>query len=98
MLTYDYRESTPAQKAYGCVFCITGKEEVVASNIRKDCPGVHATAVRQVKRKSVNGNTSLIAQIIFPGYVFLEAELGNEYVFRIPKDGALKLLTASDRT
>jgi transcriptional antiterminator NusG len=98
MFTYEDRELTPTQKAYGCVFCITGKEEVVASNIQKDCPGVNATAVRQVKRKTVNGSTSLVTQIVFPGYVFLKSEPGNEYVFRIPKDGALKLLTTSDRT
>ena len=98
MLTYGYRESTPAQKAYGCVFCITGKEEIVVGNIEKNCPGVHATAVRQVKRRTENGRTSLITQIVFPGYIFLEAEPGNEYVFRIPKDGALRLLTSLDHT
>jgi transcription termination/antitermination protein NusG len=98
MLIYEYRESAPTEKAYGCVFCITGKEEVIANNILKDCPGVQATTVRQVKRKTVNGSTSLLTQIVFPGYVFLESEPGNEYVFRIPKDGALKLLTTSNRS
>ena len=98
MLTCDYRVTMPAQKAYGCVFCVTGKEEIVAGKIQNDCPGVNATAVRQVKRKTENGSTSLVTQIIFPGYVFLEAEPGNEYVFRIPKDGAVKLLATSDQT
>lgn len=98
MLTYGYGESNPAQKAYGCVFCVTGKEEVVASNIQRDYLGVHATAVRQVKRKKLHGSTSLVTQIVFPGYVFLEADPGNEYVFRIPWDGALRLLTSSNRS
>ena len=96
MLTYEYGESTSAQKAYGCVFCVTGKEEIVANSIQKDCPGVHATAVRQVKRRTVSGSTTLVTQIAFPGYVFLEAEPRNEYVFRVPRQGVIKLLTTFD--
>ena len=44
--------------AYGCVFCITGKENIVAECIEKTCPGVRATAARQMKHKSVNGKKS----------------------------------------
>lgn len=98
MLTYEFMESAPARKAYGCVFCMTGKEDIVAGNIEKNCPGVRATMVRQVKRRTVKGITSLVTQTVFPGYVFLEAEPGNAHVFRIPGDGAYKLLTTSDRT
>lgn len=97
MNVYDCTQSTFVRKAYGCVFCATGREDAVVRSIEKDCPGVHATAVRQVKRRSVNGSTLLITQIVFPGYVFLEAEPGNEYVFRIPKESAARLLTSSDR-
>ena len=39
--------------AYGCVFCITGKENIVAECIEKTCPGVRATAARQMKHLSL---------------------------------------------
>lgn len=94
MIQHDPMES--ARKAYGCAFCATGREEAAARFIEKDCPGVRATAVRQVKRRSVNGSTSLITQVAFPGYVFLEAEPGNEYIFRIRGDSAARLLTSRD--
>ena len=86
----------PARVAYGCAFCATGREDAAARRIEDDCPGVRATAVRQVKRRTVGGLTSLVTQVVFPGYVFLEAEPGNEYIFRIRGGSAARLLTAQD--
>lgn len=89
-------KTTP--KAYGCVFCVTGRETAVARSIENDFQGVRATAVLQVKRRSVNGVTSLMTQVVFPGYVFLEAEPDDESVPRIRREGMFRLLTTSERT
>lgn len=59
------------KRAYGCVFCITGKEQAVAECIQQVCPEVRATAVFQEKYKSVCGKKSKIKAVVLPGYVFL---------------------------
>lgn len=79
-------------KSYGCAFCVTGKEETVARNIETTCPGIHATPVRQIKRKTVGGRTSLIMQIAFPGYVFFEAESIGESILYLPRENLKALL------
>ncbi len=79
-------------RLYGCAFCATGKEEAVARSIEVVCPGIRATPVRQIKRKTVGGHTSLVAQIAFPGYVFLEVEPAGESIFRLPRENLKTLL------
>ena len=43
------RDGQPQEMAYGCVFCMTGKEQSVAEQIQTRCPNVRATAMRQLK-------------------------------------------------
>lgn len=83
---------TLSQKAYGCVFCVTGKEETAAKCIEVSTSGVRATPVRQIKRKTVGGHTSLIEQIAFPGYVFLEVEHDSEPLYLLPRENINALL------
>lgn len=47
-------EKTPVM-AYGCLFCITGREERVAEQIRSVCPEVQTTTMRQLKYRTHNG-------------------------------------------
>ena len=79
--------------AYGCVFCITGKENIVAECIEKTCPGVRATAARQMKHKSVNGKKSRQEAVIMPGYVFFEAESSFEPKLEFPSENIIRVLT-----
>ena len=79
--------------AYGCVFCITVKENIVAECIEKTCPGVRATAARQMKHKSVNGKKSRQEGVIMPGYVFFEAESSVEPKLGFPSENIIRVLT-----
>lgn len=80
-------------KSYGCVFCLTGKEEMVAHNIELVCPDVRATPIWQVKRKTNKGNTTLERKILFPGYVFIEASPLSNFASLMPRLCVLYLLS-----
>lgn len=79
-------------KSYGCIYCVTGKEETVARGIEKFSPGIRATPVRQINRKTIGGHTSLIEQVAFPGYVFLEVEPVCEPLYKLPRENLKALL------
>jgi transcriptional antiterminator NusG len=81
------------EKSYGCAFCATGKEEAVARSIEKTSFGVRAMTVRQIKRKSLGGRTSLIDQVAFPGYVFIEVEPVETSILHLPRENVKALLT-----
>lgn len=84
-------------KDYGCLFCVTGKEELVARNIMRACPELRVTAAYQEKFKSVNGVKSTVRAIMLPGYVFFEADEGGEFLSRFPGTGIIRVLTDGDR-
>lgn len=86
----------PPIKSYACAFCMTGKEEMVARRIEFTFPRIRATPVRQIKRKRLEGQTVLASQVIFPGYIFLEAETVGESIAQLPKESFFSLLTKSD--
>lgn len=92
------------ERAYGCVFCLTGKEMTVAEQIQNQCPGVCARAVRQEKYHSHEGNKTRAISVLLPGYVFIEgsrdfepARLPREYVRNILKTGETWKLAGGDR-
>lgn len=66
--THDDRK-----RSLGCFFCITGKEEVIAKGIELLRPDMRVTPLRQIKRKTLCGQTTRHEQIIMPGYLFFEA-------------------------
>ena len=84
------------RKAYGCVFCITGKEREVAERIQRVCPEIRATAVMQEKYKSVDGKKSRIQAVLLPGYVFFEAPDDAGAVIRFPKMDIIRVLRGND--
>ena len=86
-------EADSSAKSYGCIYCMTGKEDTAAKNIENSCPGIRATPVRQVKRRTVCGDTSLAVQIAFPGYVFVEVDPAQEFFFHLPKGNWMTLLS-----
>lgn len=85
------------EKDYGCVFCVTGKEEVVAKGIACVCPGLRVTAAYQEKFKSVNGVKRKVKALMLPGYVFFETDADAEIVSRFPDSGIIRILTDGDR-
>lgn len=92
--------------AYGCCFCHTGREQLVADRIQGTFSDVIALTARQEKHKTVNGKKSKVQEIILPGYVFFFAptdvepavSFPREYVFRIlAMDDGVWQLTGADR-
>lgn len=81
-------------RAYGCLFCSTGKERFVAQRVEQVCPGARAVAAVLEKHKSVQGQKLRVEAILLPGYVFFEApadmipsaSLPREHVIRVLED------------
>lgn len=81
-------------RAYGCLFCSTGKERFVAQRVESVCPGVRAVPAVLEKHKSVQGQKFRVEAILLPGYVFFEAPcdmipcacLPREHVIRVLED------------
>lgn len=95
---------TGTERAYGCVFCETGREMAVAEQIQRQCERVRARAVRQEKYHSHEGRKSKVISTILPGYVFIEAPqdfemslLPREFVYRVLTAGETWKLIGSDR-
>lgn len=97
MLTVKRSEGEAMPKrAYGCVFCVTGKEQEVADRIQRVCPEVCATAVFQEKHKSVCGKKNKIKAVVLPGYVFFEAPDDTGIVIHFPKMDIIRVLKGND--
>lgn len=82
--------------AYGCIFCTTGKEQVLAEMMNRYAPSVKAIVARQEKHHSDHGKKSKVEQVMMPSYVFFRAP-GGEMPF-IPRENLIRLLTLDDGT
>lgn len=78
--------------AYGCVFCITGKEALVAEQIEAACPGVRALTARWEKHKSVNGKKSKVQAVLLPSYVFFRAPRDFSSFSCFPQENVIRIL------
>ena len=83
---------------YGCVFCTTGKETVVARLIEAAGReyGVHAIAARQEKHKSVKGVKSKVIAVVLPSYVFFRAPAEVRDLTWMPRLDVIRILTYED--
>lgn len=80
--------------AYGCIFCRTGNEEILAKSLQKEHPEIRVLAAAK-KRMRRQGKMLIEEQVrLFPGYLFFNAEenfdprrmIYREDVFRILHD------------
>lgn len=87
--------------ALGCVFCKTGSEEA-AARLLNTTPRMHwAFVPKKVEHRSEKGNKSTVEKVLFPGYVFFQAEeewiptrtmYHADYILRVlRKDGGWQL-------
>lgn len=83
-------------KAYGCVFCITGKEQVVANCIQIYNKNVRAKAASQTIRHTCQGVTRLQNDVILKGYVFFETSADVNINGLLPPNDILSVLSYSD--
>lgn len=56
--------------AYGCLFCMTGKEQSVAERIQATCPDVRAITMRKIKYRVCKKARRTEEVIVLPSYVF----------------------------
>lgn len=78
--------------SYGCLFCITGKEESVAERIQTNCPEVRATTMRQLKYRTCKKVKTREEEILFPGYVFFEAPSDMKPSIEFPMQNIIRIL------
>ena len=69
----DWHDDLAADLAYGCVFCKTGLESLVANALNQKYNVLRALAVSQLKHKSTNGVKTVYEQVLLPGYVLFRA-------------------------
>jgi len=83
-------------RAYGCAFCITGKEQAVAQYVEQVCDDAHAIVARKAVLKTVQDEAITVDKILYPGYVFFEAPAHGEH--RIPQNANIISILASSGT
>lgn len=82
---------------YGCLFCMTGKEEQAAQNVRRISACIRTLTVKRQKRKKINGRTQTVEEICFPGYVFVESEEEDAMTFSTRGLGVMKLYAPTEK-
>ncbi len=80
---------------YGCLFCKTGCEALVAQRMEFSYEAITATPVTILKRRSKQGVKTLQPEILLPGYVFFKAPLTFYPRLKLPDD-SIKLLKSQD--
>ena len=78
--------------SYGCLFCMTGKEQSVAEQIQAVCPNVRATTMRQLKHRTCKKVKTKEAAILLPSYVFFEAPSSMEPSVEFPTQNIIRIL------
>ena len=73
-----HEESASQTVFYGCLFCMTGKEQSVVEHIQTVCPNVRATIMRQLKYKTYKKVKTQEEFVLLPGYVFFEVPSSME--------------------
>jgi len=80
--------------SYGCIFCLSGREDLVISNIRHTCENVRAMSLKIQKHMTKQGKKYSVFSPALPGYVFFEAPSREiSLCERFPKDGLVRILT-----
>lgn len=84
------------KKSYGCLFCITGKENVVANSVSIYNKNIRAKAACQTMRRTDQGVTRLQNEVILKGYVFFETSADANVDGLLPAYDILSVLSYSD--
>lgn len=77
---------------YGCLFCRTGAEAVIASYINQTITDVEAVAPTRARRKTVAGKAVEDQVQLLPGYIFFRTESDEQLPHLTRITNVLKLL------
>lgn len=79
--------------AYGCLFCVTGKEQSVAESVQSACPEVRAITMRKIKYRTSQKVKWTEEAVVLPGYVFFQAPSYIEPVLVFPRQNVIRALS-----
>ena len=79
--------------AYGCLFCLTGREQSVVNRIQNFCSEIHAITMRKIKYRTCKKVKHTEEAIVLPSYVFFRAPSDSKPVLEIPRDNIIRILT-----
>ena len=82
--------------AYGCLFCITGREEQIARRIRENCVGVYALTMRKMKYRTSHGEKHGEESLLLSSYVFFRTSRKIDPFSLLPKTDVIRILTSGD--
>lgn len=77
---------------YGCLFCRTGAEAIIASYINQTITDVEAVAPTRTRRKTVAGKAIEDQVQLLPGYIFFRTETDEQVPQLTRITNVLKLL------
>lgn len=70
----ERHEANQPECALGCIFCKTGSEEATVRLLNATPRMRHAFVPKKVEHHSEKGVKSKVERLLFPGYVFFQAE------------------------
>lgn len=82
--------------AYGCVFCLSGKELDVAKCMEEFCQSVRAKPIQISKRFTNKGVTTILNEVVLNGYVFFQAPAQTRAIEMLQQFRGIYVLTYSD--
>lgn len=82
--------------AYGCAFCLTGKEQDAAKCMEEFCQSIRARSVQIAKRYTSKGVTTLSNDVVLNGYVFFQAPAETRAIEALQPIRGVYVLTYSD--
>ena len=92
----ETEDEQPQEGSFGCLFCITGKEQSIVDQIQTSCPDVRATAMRQLKYRTCRKVKTQEEAILLPSYVFFEAPSTMEPSIEFPRQNIIRILSTDD--
>lgn len=92
----ETEDEQPQERSFGCLFCITGKEQSIVDQIQTSCPDVRATAMRQLKYRTCKKVKTQEEAILLPSYVFFEAPSTMEPFVEFPRQNIIRILSTDD--
>ena len=83
--------------SYGCIFCKTGYEQALVSELSKDMRDTEFLIAKKKIRRRINGEMTVDTDIMFPGYVFFRTITEIDQRLFESNSLVLKLLTYNDK-
>lgn len=86
-------QNSTENMAYGCLFCITGKEQSVVDHIQASCPDVRAITMRKTKYRTCKKVKHTEEAIVLPSHVFFQAPSYIDPALVFPRENVIRTLS-----